>query len=99
MLAAGKIFKFIIASLVVEEVGGTAVGSPSVSGISEGEHVEHRSRLYLLQLRRCIDEPLVPGAAQADQNGDVLLAVDRKGHRRCVDAVASIELPEFLQGL
>ena len=33
------------------------------------------------------------------RNGVVPFAIDRKGHRRCVDAAAGVELPEFLQRL
>src|SRR5215475_11796670 len=65
----------------------------------EREHVEHRSRLHPFQLRRGIDEPLVPGAALPDQDRNILLAVDREGHRRSVDAATRVELPELLQRL
>src|ERR1700722_9225611 len=66
---------------------------------SEPEDVESRSWLHFLQLRRALDEPLVPGAAHADQNGDILLAIDREGHRRRAHAAAGVELPQTLQGL
>src|SRR4029453_14802942 len=49
---------------------------------SEREHVEHRARLNLLQFRRGLDEPLVPGAAEADQDDEKLLAVCLERHRR-----------------
>src|SRR6185369_16050530 len=66
---------------------------------SECEDVQHRAGLYLLQLGRRIDKPLVPCPAQADQDGQVLLAINREGDRRCVDAASGVELPELLQTL
>src|ERR1700730_3865443 len=64
---------------------------------SECKHVEHRAGLHPLQFRGGVDEPLVPGAAQADQDRDVLLAVDREAHRWCIDTSARVELPALLQ--
>src|ERR1700749_1401185 len=80
--------------------GGFGHGpNPPAQLTSEGEHVERRPRLHLLQLRRGIDEPLVPGAAHPDQDRDVLLAIDAEGHRRRIDATAGVELPLLLQRL
>src|SRR5512138_549813 len=93
---AGSRFNFMIPPLSKKGRARPMVG-PRFSGKSESEHVEHRSRLNLFQFRRRIDEPLVPGAAQPDQDGDVLLAIDRKGHGRCVDAATGVELPQLLQ--
>ena len=42
-----------------------------------------------------LDEPFVPGATQPHQNGDVLLAVDREGHRGRVDAGIGVKLPQL----
>ena len=66
---------------------------------SEREYVQRRSRLHLFQLRRAVDEPLIPSAAHTDENRDILLTVDREGHRRRIDAAARIELPKTLQRL
>ena len=62
--------------------------------MSECKHVEHRAGLNSLQLRGGIDEPLVPGAAQADQDGDVLFAIDRKRHRRSLNSRVQREAPQ-----
>src|SRR6185503_14868822 len=78
---------------------GPRLADPPIFGMSERENVEHRSRLHLLQFGCRIDEPLVPGPAQADQNGEVLFAINREGHWRCVDAATRVELPELLQRL
>src|SRR5882757_10259776 len=78
---------------------GRPLARPPAPATSEGEHVEHRARLHPLQLGCGIDEPLVPCTAEADQDRDILLAIDREGHRRRVDATAGVELPEFCQRL
>src|ERR1700748_3362931 len=67
--------------------------------MSEREYVEHRAGLNSLQLGRCIDEPLIPGATEANQDGDILFAVDREGHRWRIDASPGVEVPELLQCL
>src|SRR5277367_6870477 len=72
--------------------------SPSLD-VLQSEDVEHGARLHLLQLGRRVDEPLVPGAAQADEDRDILLAVYGERHRRRAHAAAGVEAPELLQRL
>src|SRR5579875_563931 len=66
---------------------------------SEAEHEKRRAWCDPLQIRRAVDEPLIPGAALADQDGDVFLAVDGKRDRRSADPAAGAEIIKFLQGL
>src|SRR4051794_23051526 len=63
----------------------------------QSEDVERRTRLNAFQLGRRIDEPFVPGAAQTNEDREILLAIDRERHRWSVDAAASVEFPELLQ--
>ena len=51
----------------------------------------------MLELGRVL--PDVERLARSGENGNVLLAVDRIGHRGRVDAGAEIEVPELLQAL
>src|SRR5260221_591779 len=93
------ILPFAIGSSCLRKKQADRAVAPSARGcvMSESKHVKHRAGLNPLQLRSGIDEPLVPGAAQADQDRDVLLAVDREAHRRCIDAAAGLEFPALLQ--
>src|SRR6516164_1648948 len=65
---------------------------------SQPEHEDHGRARHILHFRRA--RQLVPGIAeQARCDGDILLAVDRIGDRRGVEAGAQIEAPELLERL
>src|SRR5260221_10286179 len=66
---------------------------------SQAEDEEHRARRHLLETLGRVDEPFVPGAAQTDEDGDILLAVDGEGHRRCGDAGLGGGIPEVIERL
>ena len=65
---------------------------------SQPEHVQHRGASTMFLSSGALAQRRV-ALARADQHGDVLLAVDRVGDRRRVDAGAGVEAPHLLQGL
>src|SRR5215475_6538035 len=84
------------------------VSSPNRSGQNQGhgerllrrsqsEHVQHRRSRGVLELGKFRQRLL--RLLRSYEYRDILLAVDRVGDRRSVDAGARVEAPEFLQGL
>src|SRR6516162_2273138 len=80
-----------------------ACPGPPLSGgddskASEAEHKQHRRVLHVFERRRFAQE--VPGLnVPANQHRDILLAVDRIGHRRRRAERAGVETPQRLQCL
>src|SRR5581483_11127754 len=63
--------------------------------VSKAEHEQHRSRRGHLELGRERKDRV--RLLRADQDGNVLLAVDCVGHRRRVHTGAKIDAPKLLQ--
>src|SRR5258707_15550841 len=61
---------------------------------SQTEHEDHRGAAAEVALLRRGRKPAHGVAGEAGGDGDVLLAIDRVGHRRRVDAGADIEAPQ-----
>ena len=61
----------------------------------QAEHEQHRRRRVVPQFRRGTEHLVAHGGACQDR--DVLLAVDREGDGRRVNAGADVEAPHFLQ--
>src|SRR5262249_3422785 len=62
--------------------------------LSQPEHKQNRRLLLVAQFRR-VDEPLLGGPARSRRDGNILLAVGLKSHRRRRETRADVYLPKL----
>src|SRR6266496_2198046 len=74
----------------------TGDGSQPTAVLSQRKDVEHCGVTLILELGR-VDEPGLARGRRPGCDRKVLLAADLEGHRRCGEARADIDLPEFVE--